>query len=178
MVRSTSGSIALYAPEIVQDAQIYRELLKIQAALLALSEGHLDVTTAAPSKPRDGDARYADGTNWNPGSGEGLYDYYDGSWHARGGGGGGGTWTEVEIDFGSDPVYDATFSITDASINSGSEVVIVPSGKAATGRTADDWQWDGGTFAANPGTGSATCYATFYPGPIVGRRKLQYQIGT
>jgi hypothetical protein len=55
-------------------------------------------------------------------------------------------------------------------------MVIVPCGKAATGRTADDWQWDGGTFAANPGTGSAVCYAYFFPGPIVGKRKLQYSV--
>lgn len=92
-------------------------------------------------------------------------------------GGGGGSWTEVEIDFGSAPVYEATFTITDAAITSSAvKVILVPSGKAATGRTADDWQWDGGTFAANPGTGSATCYAAFFPGPIVGRRKLQYSV--
>lgn len=92
-------------------------------------------------------------------------------------GGGGGAWTEVEVDFGSTPVYDAAFTITDAAITSPSvKVIVVPSGKPATGRTADDWQWDGGSFAANPGTGSAACYATFFPGPIVGKRKLQYQV--
>lgn len=92
--------------------------------------------------------------------------------------GGSALWTEVEIDFGSTPVYDATFTITDAAITSSAvKMAVVPSGKAATGRTADDWQWDGGTFVANPGTGSAVCYATFHPGPIVGRRTLQYQIG-
>jgi len=97
---------------------------------------------------------------------------------ALAGAGGGGSWTEVEIDFGSTPVYDATFIITDALITSSAvKVVLVPCGKAATDRTADDWQWDGGTFVANPGVGSATCYATFHPGPIVGKRKLQYQVG-
>ena len=91
--------------------------------------------------------------------------------------GGSSTWTEVEIDFGTTPVYDKTFTITDAAITSSAvKMILVPSGKAATGRTADDWQWDGGTFAANPGTGSATCYANFSPGPIVGRRKLLYQV--
>lgn len=93
------------------------------------------------------------------------------------GGGGGGSWTEVEIDFGSVPVYEATFTITDAAITSGAvKMAIIPCGKAATGRTADDWQWDGGTFAANPGAGSAACYAAFFPGPVVGKRKLQYQV--
>jgi hypothetical protein len=27
---------------------------------------------------------YADGTNWNPGSGEGIYAYYGGSWKKLG----------------------------------------------------------------------------------------------
>lgn len=94
-----------------------------------------------------------------------------------GGSGSGSVWTEAEIDFGSKPVYSASFTITDASIASTSQVVLLPSGKAATGRTADDWAWDGATFAVNPGSGSATCYAQFIPGPIVGRRKIQYSIG-
>lgn len=35
----------------------------------------------APTKPRSGMVVYADGTNWNPGSGEGLYEYtIGGSW--------------------------------------------------------------------------------------------------
>ncbi len=93
------------------------------------------------------------------------------------GGGGGASWTEVEVDFGSDPAYEASFTIADASITASSKVQVLPCGKAATGRTADDWQWDGATFAANPGSGSATCYAVFTPGPIVGRRKVQYSVG-
>lgn len=92
-------------------------------------------------------------------------------------GGAGASWGEVEIDFGSQPVYSAEFTITDAGIEATSKVTVLPSGKPATGRTADDWAWDGATFAANPGTGSATCYAVFTPGPIVGKRKVQYTIG-
>ena len=37
-------------------------------------------TNVAPSKPRAGDIRLADGTNWNPGSGAGFYGYYGGAW--------------------------------------------------------------------------------------------------
>ena len=91
--------------------------------------------------------------------------------------GGGGSWTEVEVDFGSAPVYGAEFVITDAAITAASKVQVLPCGKAATGRTADDWAWDGAAFAANPGAGSATCYAQFLPGPIVGKRKVQYSVG-
>lgn len=51
------------------------ELAKIKAITDALADGFDPVTYAAPSKPRDGMRRYADGTQWNPGSGRGLYRY-------------------------------------------------------------------------------------------------------
>lgn len=102
----------------------------------------------------------------------------DGAWAAPGGGGGGASWTELEVDFGSTPVYSTSFTITDAAITSSSvKIQVLPCGKAATGRTADDWQWDTAQFAADPDTGSATCYAVFSPGPIVGKRNIQYSIG-
>lgn len=34
----------------------------------------------APNKPREGMIRYADGTNWDPGAGVGLYRFTSGSW--------------------------------------------------------------------------------------------------
>ena len=92
-------------------------------------------------------------------------------------GGGGTLWTEQEIDFGAAPVYSAAFVVTDAAISAASKVQVLPCGTAATGRTADDWAWDGATFAANPGAGSADCYAIFSPGPIVGKRRIQYSVG-
>jgi hypothetical protein len=39
----------------------------------------LAVLNAEPDKPQVGQIVFADGTNWNPGSGRGLY-YYDSSW--------------------------------------------------------------------------------------------------
>lgn len=33
-----------------------------------------------PTKPEEGMLRYADGTNWDPGSGAGLYRYTSGVW--------------------------------------------------------------------------------------------------
>jgi hypothetical protein len=93
-------------------------------------------------------------------------------------GGGGGSWTEVDVDFGSTPVYTKEFTITDGTITAASTMQVLPCGKAAMDRTADDWLWDSGSFSALPGTGTATCYAVFSPGPIVGKRKIQYMIGT
>lgn len=37
-----------------------------------------------PKRPRDGLTVLADGTNWNPGSGQGVYTYYAGAWHKLG----------------------------------------------------------------------------------------------
>lgn len=35
---------------------------------------------AAPKRPREGMIVCADGTNWNPGSGAGAYEYKGGAW--------------------------------------------------------------------------------------------------
>lgn len=56
------------------------ELQQISAAIQALAAGHLDKQNVAPAKPRDGDLRYADGTNWNPGGGKGLYMHNGTTW--------------------------------------------------------------------------------------------------
>jgi hypothetical protein len=37
-------------------------------------------THKSPKKPRVGMVAYADGTDWDPGSGEGLYVYKSGGW--------------------------------------------------------------------------------------------------
>ena len=58
---------------------VFSQLNKISAAVSLLAAGHIDKTYAAPSKPRDGDIRYADGTTWNPtGAGAGIY-YFNGT---------------------------------------------------------------------------------------------------
>jgi|GEM_PF-2969193 hypothetical protein len=90
--------------------------------------------------------------------------------------GGAGTFavSEAEIDFGSTPQWDKTFTVSDASINSSHKIMVTPSGNVATSRVGDDWAWDGITFAALAGTGQFTLYAKPSPGPVVGRRKIFY----
>lgn len=83
------GSISYTAnpyPENKEELATYiqRELTKIQLAIAALAEGHLDQVHAAPDKPREGDIRLADGTNWNPGGGQGVYCYYNSTWNRLG----------------------------------------------------------------------------------------------
>lgn len=62
------------------------ELAKLSATVNLLSLGHLDKTQVAPAKPRDGDMRYADGVNWNPGAGYGTYLYNGTYWLKQSGG--------------------------------------------------------------------------------------------
>ena len=80
------GSVS-YAPgePPIDASQLQRflrdELQQISAAIQALAAGHLDKQDSAPAKPRDGDMRYADGTNWNPGgSGKGIYIHNGAVW--------------------------------------------------------------------------------------------------
>jgi hypothetical protein len=64
-------------PADITDPALRRYLQEMQERIAAtfalLAAGHLDPTYKAPAKPRRGDIRYADGTQWNPGSGEGAY---------------------------------------------------------------------------------------------------------
>jgi len=82
-VVSASRSSADYAPgPIPTDPGALRtflaaELQKIQAAIRLLAAGHIDTSYAPPAKPRGGDIRLADGASWDPGSGVGVYVYYD-----------------------------------------------------------------------------------------------------
>lgn len=89
-MRSTTHNIPSYVPsEPPDNSDIARylrdELFKIAGAMSLLSDGYVPVTTVAPSKPRDGMVKLADGTNWNPtGAGQGVYCYYGAAWHLLG----------------------------------------------------------------------------------------------
>lgn len=82
-----SISSAFYAPtEPPSDPQQFRywikdELLKVGGVLQLLAAGHIDMTYTAPSKPREGDMRLADGSSWNPGAGRGVYVYFNNTWN-------------------------------------------------------------------------------------------------
>jgi hypothetical protein len=86
-VRTPTLASVQYTPDKVPDDQaelaryLTRELEKLQSAIAALSAGHLDVTTVAPTKPREGDFRLCDGVSWNPlGTGQKFVGYRGGAW--------------------------------------------------------------------------------------------------
>lgn len=95
---------------------------------------------------------------------------------AANGSGGSSTWTETEIDFGSTPTWSKTFAISDGSVSGASKIVPVPSGNVATDRVGNDLEWDNLLLGAIAGSGSFTLTALAIPGPIVGKRKVYYQV--
>lgn len=80
-----------YIPDILPyDIKLFpkylnNELLKIEESLISQKDLlSLSTTNVAPSKVDDGDIRFADGTDWNPGAGAGIYAYYSGAWNKLG----------------------------------------------------------------------------------------------
>lgn len=85
-MRTPNNSTAGFMPGNPPDdpAQIQRYLQDLEqrllAAFLLLASSSLPKTTVAPTKPRDGMLRYADGTSWNPGGGKGVYLHNGSIW--------------------------------------------------------------------------------------------------
>ena len=71
--------------ESIEDVVEYvgREIRRISQSM---NTGRYDVTYVEPEKPREGDVRYADGTQWAPpgGIGKGLYLYDGDIWRPIG----------------------------------------------------------------------------------------------
>jgi hypothetical protein len=81
----------IYVPTPIQtrmesvDGQFLQKYLQqqLQNIAIALQQTTAEVfvpISAAPSRPTSGMLIYADGTNWNPGSGAGPYIYLGGNW--------------------------------------------------------------------------------------------------
>ena len=62
-------------PENPEDLpkDLLEEFTKLQGALQENPVNFIEVKNVAPSRIKQGDIVYADGTNFNPGSGEGIY---------------------------------------------------------------------------------------------------------
>ena len=63
---------------------IKRELEAIERSFSITLANPLEELNVAPTKVFTGLTVLADGTNWNPGAGQGVYTYYAGSWHKLG----------------------------------------------------------------------------------------------
>lgn len=92
-------------------------------------------------------------------------------------GGGSATITEAEIDFGAAAVKEKTFTITDGTITTLSKIVVLQSGKAPTGRSADENELDNISFRAQPLAGTFNLYANCTTGRVSGKYKINYMVG-
>jgi Protein of unknown function (DUF2793) len=88
-----------------------------------------------------------------------------------------GSLAEVEIDFGATALRSRKFTITDAAATAASKIIATQSGKAATGRFADENEWDQLHLRAVPGAGSFTLHAACLTGRVSGKFKVSYLIG-
>ncbi len=82
--------------------------------------------------------------------------------------------TEVEIDFGSSPMWSKSFTIIDGNVSPSSKLVATQSGSAATGRDADENEMDALILNCKPGSGQFTMNAFAFPGPVSGKYKINY----
>lgn len=65
-------------------AYIQRQLQNIQDSFQLGYAQHVHFLHAPPERLREGFIAGADGTNWNPGAGQGVYCYYAGAWNKLG----------------------------------------------------------------------------------------------
>jgi len=84
---------------------------------------------------------------------------------------------EVEIDFGGAAVQSKRFTIANAGVLATSKIVVDQSGKAATGRAADENEMDFLHLRAVPGAGSFTLFAACLTGRVSGKYKVNYLVG-
>lgn len=85
--------------------------------------------------------------------------------------------SEIEIDFGATPVKSKKFAIVDAGVVATSKVFPQISGKAATGRAADENEMDAILVSAQPTAGGFYLFANCITGRVSGKFKLNYLIG-
>lgn len=89
-MKPTNNADVLYSPNDppADPQQLQRflreELAKISVAVNRVADGYDSVTYVEPDKPRDGMRRNADGVQWDPGSGKGLYRFDGVAWNFLG----------------------------------------------------------------------------------------------
>lgn len=71
----------MYKQSGIDNPELNQELVRLEEALNSPFDVHqLRELHVEPTKPKDGMLARADGTNWNPGSGAGMYLREDGQW--------------------------------------------------------------------------------------------------
>jgi len=83
---------------------------------------------------------------------------------------------EAEVDWGS-PRTSARFTVVDATVSAGMQILAFQSGSAATNRQADENELESFTVRAVAGTGQFTAYCDALTGRLSGRYRIAYIAG-
>jgi hypothetical protein len=81
---------------------------------------------------------------------------------------------QTEIDFGTTPVYEASFTITDSEITTSSIIVAQIAYVAPTDKDIDELEFDFFDFRCTAGTGNFTLYARSLEGLVADKFKIFY----
>ncbi len=92
-------------------------------------------------------------------------------------GGSGANIKQIEVDFGTFPVAEAFFVITDASVLVTSQLIGNVAYEAPTGKELDELEMDSLDLKFAPGAGQFTLYARGLDGYIADKFKVNYLIG-
>jgi hypothetical protein len=84
------------------------------------------------------------------------------------------TMAEVELDFGTPAVVEKVFTVIDPACTPASRIIMNQSGAAATGRDADEAEFDAIDCRCQPLAGSFRVYATSLLGSVLGKYKFNY----
>lgn len=84
---------------------------------------------------------------------------------------------QIEVDFGSLPVSEASFLITDASVTPSSHIVGTVAYEAPIGKDLDELEMDELDLKFGPGTGQFTLYAIGENGYVADKFKINYVVG-
>ncbi len=84
---------------------------------------------------------------------------------------------QTEIDFGTTPIAEQSFLITDADVLVNSQLIGNVAYEAPTGKDLDELEMDGIDLKFAPGSGQFTLYARGLDGYIADKFKINYLIG-
>lgn len=70
-------------PDKLTVQNVWNEFYKLRNFVETMQIDYITfrIHNKAPNKPKGGIVYYADGTNWNPGAGKGLYEYDGTTWN-------------------------------------------------------------------------------------------------
>lgn len=126
-----------------------------QASIGSLTLGSL--ATVTPTGTPDGTKFLRDDYSWQPVSGSAS------------------PWNEVEVDLGVIPIYSGTVDVAAASLTGTETLIVMASGNAPTGETADVWECDIIQWVAQAYAGGLHVRWAAWPGPVAGKRKILWQ---